>query len=136
MSARYKLVPRCAIRGIQESLVFLSTNDHSSSSSSVVDVASSGPGATKVVQKGGSSAPFFDPIRHSGPRDRKRAPQAMREARILGRRAESPRDELLDRHWESGSHDYGARRRDSDPSACHWGHVHRAPLAWLPQWGQ
>jgi len=39
---------------IQESLAFLSTNDHSSSNSKVVDVGSSGSGASSVAHKGGS----------------------------------------------------------------------------------
>src|SRR2546430_3413045 len=54
-----------------------------SSSSSVVEVASSGSGASKVVWKGGSCAPFFDPIGHGGARDSERAREAALEAVVL-----------------------------------------------------
>jgi len=44
---------------LQKSWAFLSTNDQSSSSSSIVEVGSSGSGASRVVRKGGSCATFF-----------------------------------------------------------------------------
>ena len=53
------LLTALLIRGIQESVAFLSTNEHSSSSSSAVEVDSWGSGASSVVRKGGSCAPFF-----------------------------------------------------------------------------
>src|SRR6266487_2293337 len=69
---------------IQESLAFLRTNDHSSSSSRIVEVGSSGSGASRVVRKGGSCATFFDPTGYGGARDAKGAREATQTASFLG----------------------------------------------------
>src|ERR1041384_1313674 len=67
---------------IQAVLVFFCTNDHSSSSSSVVAFGTVESGCTSVLLNGGSAAAFFEPANHCGTRDTKRARQAA-QARAL-----------------------------------------------------
>jgi hypothetical protein len=49
----------------------------------MVEAASSGSGAIKVVQQGGSRTPFFDPLGYRGARDAKRTGQAAQTAAFL-----------------------------------------------------
>src|SRR2546425_810384 len=71
-------------------------------------------GPPESCSRGEAELLFFDPLGHRGARDPKRTGEAAQTAAFLSLRAGSPRGELLDRHWESGSHGFDVRTCGSD----------------------
>src|SRR5712691_8565933 len=63
--------------------LFLRTNDQSSSSSSVVDVGSSGFGTRRVMHKRGSCATFFDTTGHGDPSNPEGAGETTQTTALL-----------------------------------------------------